>query len=110
MVYEAPSSPAALARYLVTYLTNDSAVISHVKHRFGIEYDASDIQEFRAALPRKYLPEQGNPSKWDTKHDPDMRGAVRRRDDPLLRALALYHLKRSELKPHEREYYRRLTK
>jgi hypothetical protein len=110
MVYEAPSSPAALARYLATYLTDDSAIICHVKHRFGVEYDASDIQKFRSTLPAKYLPGQGNPSKWDTKHDPDMRGPARRRDDPLLKALAKYHLKNSRLNDNEREYYQRVAR
>lgn len=91
MIYESPSTPTALARYLATYLKDDSTIIAHVRHRFGVEFDKEDIQKMRSSLPRKYLQGQGHPSKWDAKHDPDYRGPKPNRDDPLLRALLKYH-------------------
>lgn len=53
-IYESPSTAEGLARYLATYITDDSAIIGHVKHRFGVRYNAKDIAKFRASLPQKY--------------------------------------------------------
>lgn len=55
MVYESPSTPEILARYLATYITDDSAIIGHVKHRFGVRYNSKDIAKFRASLPQKQV-------------------------------------------------------
>lgn len=53
-IYESPSSAPTLARYLATYITDDSAIIAHVKHRFGVTYDKTDIAKFRSSLPQQY--------------------------------------------------------
>jgi hypothetical protein len=98
-IYESPSTPAALVRYLATYITDDSAIVAHIKHRFDVEWTKDDIAKMRSSLPRKYMQGQGKPSAWDSKSDTDYRGPKPRRDDPLLRALAKYHLKRA--KTHE---------
>ena len=90
-IYESPSTPIAFARYLATYLTDDSAILAHVKHRFGVSFDKEDIAKLRASLPRKYLQGQGKTSPWDAKKDTDFRGPKPRRDDPLLKALIKHH-------------------
>ena len=111
MIYETPSTAIALARYLATYISDDSTILAHVRHRFGVTLSKTDMAKMRASLPKKYLPGQGNPSGWDFRSDRNFRGHIRRRtEDPLLAALASYHLKHSNLKPHEIEYYRRLAK
>lgn len=111
MIYESPSTATALARYLATYISDDSTILAHVRHRFGVTLSRTDMAKMRASLPKKYLPGQGNPSGWDFRSDRSFRGPVRKnKEDKLLKALASYHLKNSKLQPHEIEYYRRLAK
>ena len=62
MIYESPSTPIALARYLATYISDDSTILAHVRHRFGVTLSRVDMAKMRASLPKKYLPGQGNPS------------------------------------------------
>ena len=90
-MYEAPSTATALARYLATYMGDDSTIIAHVRHRFGVQFDKEDIAKIRASLPRKYLQGQGKTSAWDSKKDTDFRGPKPRRDDPLLKAILKHH-------------------
>jgi hypothetical protein len=92
-IYESPSTPAALGRYLVTYISDDSAIIAHIKHRFGVQYDKADIAKFRKEMPRKYMQGQGQPSKWDCRHDPDMRGAKPKVIGNLAAAIRKHHPK-----------------
>ena len=108
-IYETPSSPKALARYLLTYITDESTIIGHVKHRFGVILDSKDLARIKRDMPRKYLPGQGKPSSWDSRCDATFRGPRAKRDDPLLRALASYHLKRSKTDA-ERKHWGMLTK
>lgn len=90
-IYESPSTPTALARYLATYITDDSAIVAHVKHRFNLEWSKDDIAQIRKELPRKYLQGQGKTGSWDSRYDIDFRGPKPRRDEPLLRAILKHH-------------------
>ena len=90
-IYESPSTPTALARYLATYITDDSAIIGHIKHRFNVEFDKEDIAKMRSSLPRKYMQGQGKTGSWDSRYDIDFRGPKPRRDEPLLRAILKHH-------------------
>ena len=90
-MFESPSTPTTLARHLATYINDDSAILAHIKHRFGVQWDKEDIAKMRKSLPRKYMQGQGKPSAWDSKRDTEYRGPKPKRDEPLLAAINKHH-------------------
>ena len=110
-IYETPSTPKALARYLLTYITDESTIIGHIKHRFGVILDSKDLARIKRDMPRKYIQGQGKPSARESTGETALsfRPIRAKRADPLLQALASYHLKRSKTDA-ERKHWGMLTK
>ena len=110
-IYESPSTPIALARYLLTYISDESAILGHVKHRFGVQLDSKDLARIKRDMPRKYIQGQGKPSARESTGETALsfRPIRASRADPLLQALASYHLKRSKTDA-ERKHWGMLTK
>lgn len=112
-IYESPSTPKALARYLLTYITDESAIIGHVKHRFGVQLDEKDLARIKRDMPGKYIRGAGKTGNKEALGETALGDPFRprraRRADPLLQALAGYHLKRSKTDA-ERKHWGMLTK
>lgn len=91
-IYESPSTPIAFARYLLTYMGHDeSAIIAHVKHRFGVQLDSKDLARIKRDMPRKYIQGQGKPSRWERGAEGDARNFKPKRYDDLAAKIAKYH-------------------
>lgn len=110
-IYESPSSPKALAHYLLTYISDESAIIGHVKHRFGVQLDDKDLARIKRDMPRKYIQGQGKPGPKESAFETGLGDPFRprriKRADPLLKALAAYHYKRAKT-PEEQKHWRGL--
>ena len=90
-IYESPSTPKALARYLLTYITDESTIIGHVKHRFGVQLDSKDLAHIKRDMPRKYMQGQGKPSRWERGAEGDARNFKPKRYDDLAAKIAKHH-------------------
>lgn len=88
-------SPRTMALHLATYITDRSAIASHISREFGKPYIAADINRMLEPhrLASKPRPERtvGEPIAWE-------RGFTTTRDgiDPLVKAIAKYHAKRTD--------------
>lgn len=108
-MYESPSTPTTLARYLIGYINDDSTIAAHIKHRFGLEWTKDDIARMRSTQPKKYMIGQGQPAQHERLGEAALgipfRPRNAKRDDPLLRALASYHYKRSKTKEEQKHWW-----
>jgi precorrin-6B methylase 1 len=97
------ATPRSLAARLAQYITDDAAIIAHVKRDFGVTYGVKDIRRIRSNMPVKV--ERGQIVALA--HTDRV---VKVEDgDPLLKGLAKYHLAHSNLQPHEAAYYERIA-
>jgi len=90
-IYESPSTPIALARYLLTYISDESAILGHVKHRFGVQLDSKDLARIKRDMPRKYVKGLGRPSGWERGAEGDARNFKPKRYDDLAAKIVKHH-------------------
>lgn len=105
---EVPATPTQMARYLITYITDDSAIATHIKTHFGLPWTKDDIARMRSTAPRKYMKAQGKVSASDSVSEKAMTRENKPYTgpkDPLLKALASYHYKRSKTKEAQKHWW-----
>ena len=83
----------------------------NIKRDFGVILDSKDLARIKRDMPRKYIQGQGKPSARESTGETALsfRPIRAKRADPLLQALASYHLKRSKTDA-ERKHWGMLTK
>jgi hypothetical protein len=92
-------TPRALVLQLAKNISDDGMIIAHVKREFGVTYSKKDIAHIRASRPVKV--ERGAIVALAHTDRVVKVGPC----DPLLKALAGYHLKHSRLTTQDRKAY-----
>jgi hypothetical protein len=80
----------AKAAHLLQYITDESAIIAHIKRDFGYQMDATELRRIKSVLPKQrsqMLRKVASPIA-----EPRV---VKRAPDQLLAALADYHATRN---------------
>jgi hypothetical protein len=96
-------TPRSTAERLLRYVTDESAIISHIKRDFGYQMDKSELAWIRQRLPK------GQPSRLRADVSPILGRAdipVVPSADPLLKALAGYHYRRSKTEVEQKHWWR----
>lgn len=99
-------TPQSRARHLLTILTDDSAIIAHVKRDFNYIMDRRELNAIRKQLPRDVKLIRQAAAEPIRGNDKAIQVAPA---DPLLKALAAYHLKYTKLDKAGRDYYQAIA-
>jgi hypothetical protein len=92
-------TPRALVLQLAKNISDDGMIIAHVKREFGVTYSKKDIPRIRSSRPVKVG--RGVPVALAYADRVIKVGPC----DPLLKALAGYHLKHSRLTTQDRNAF-----
>lgn len=99
-------TPRAFVLHMAKSISDDGMIIAHVKREFGVTYSKRDIAQIKATLPAKLGRGKIVPLFGDKKDKPLTAGS----NDPLLKALAGYHLKHSTLSAVDRKTYQAIAR
>ena len=97
-------TPHTSARKVCGYITNDNDVIKHVKRMWGVELPLNDVARIRRDYTTGYARKSDDDKALPLAPPVSTHSAGR---DPLLKALASYHAKRSKGKA--RLYWEKLA-